>query len=142
MTEVRKSTIATAGMGLFATKAFKRGARVTFMDGEVLTRPQFEERYGVDADHMAPYVIQATPYTYIDAGNGALCAYPGRYANDGGEIGSNSHFKMDGQSRATPRARPHQVSVVACRAIAPGDEIFAYYGNEYWGDVDHGRVPA
>lgn len=132
MTEVKESTLPNAGMGLFATRDYSRGSRVTFLDGEVLTRGAFLARHGDDSDRLAPYAIEATHQTYIDAADETLCAYPGRYANHGDSRDCNALFIVDSVCRASRGARPYRVSIKARRAIAAGDEIFVNYGADYW----------
>jgi hypothetical protein len=133
MTEVRKSNIRDAGLGLFATKAFRKGSRITHMDGEVLTRAEYNDKYD-DGRTLAPYTIQATPQTFIDGRDPLLCVHDGRFANDGRGRASNAVYQIDCTSRVNPRARPHRVSVVAVRRIEVGEEILVDYGSEYWAD--------
>lgn len=72
--EIRDSTVAGAGKGVFAYnphanhgRVFYRGDFICEYIGEVLTQNEVDERYGDTQDLTAPYVIQVSAHLYLDA---------------------------------------------------------------------------
>ena len=134
---IKESTIADAGKGLFAVLpgaaatggprggprrgaanvVFNANAEICPYQGEVLTRHQMDQRYGVD--HTAPYGIRVNmaQNIYEDAakyrGVGAMANSDARHENAG--------FKI----------RNNRIVLYALRDITDGQEIFVNYGNAY-----------
>ena len=120
---VLPSTVPTAGKGLFTTRAFAAGAVLchytgTFLDGRAATAA----RKSGDAAQTA-YLMRLAKGVTIDAG-----PHPGvlaRYVNDNADKARvNARFDKDPAQRLA--------RVVATRALAAGEEVFASYGAGYW----------
>lgn len=137
--EVRASTIAGAGFGLFATRDYGVGDAVSEYDGEVIAWDEGQElRKLGEGYHIGGL---ETYYTCID-GRGLKPNDFGRgggsFANDGcAEIKANveffkdKHNKFEAGGRRTGIARPVYLFIVAKRAIVSGEEIFVSYGRGY-----------
>ena len=117
--EVKTSSILGAGMGLFATREFKKGSTVTRYSGEIS-----------ESQPVGDYVLQINGHTYLDASK--CTTYPGRYVNaaSGGRV-VNVRYSRTRCVYRTPRGVPY-VSIFATRRILPGDEILISYGPGYW----------
>jgi hypothetical protein len=113
---VTTSTIAKAGLGLFAAKDFKKGEHVADYTGDQLMLRADE--YG------GQYVLQMNKRKGIDAAR-TNTGY-GRWANDpkGSSKQANTEFVVNTQYR-TGRLR-------TTRAVKKGDELFVAYGPDYW----------
>jgi hypothetical protein len=113
---IKPSSIAGAGMGLFAERDFRSGEHITDYTGDYHAL-----RHDRDG---GPYHLQLTRHRSIDAARTNTAA--GRWLNDphGSGQRTNSEFVMN-HARGTGRIR-------ANRTIAKGDEIFISYGASYW----------
>jgi hypothetical protein len=146
--EVKKSTIAQSGDGLFATEEFSTGERIAKYSGEILTEEEFNERYGEHelAAYTVPITItrNGTDYTfYIDAKNTKTDL--GRYSNDyrgskrgkpNAEIvydqGSDVWEESQSGAEGRPVLKAVNVWLEATDNINEGEEIFIDYGEDYW----------
>jgi intein/homing endonuclease len=120
--EVKDSLIAGAGKGLFAKVPITMDdPHIGYYTGDLLTNDQRLAKYG---DHLAPYIVEITGDLYIDAisPESGLC----RYIND--PRGSN----FVANARFVPIPHKRTVRVEATRHIAPGEEIFVKYRQDYW----------
>jgi hypothetical protein len=113
--EVRPSTIAGAGLGLFATRTLAPGSDIVAYTGEVLTRAQYLERYPLED---ARYVFSPKPGIYIDAIDPATSSLA-RYVNARPAAEANARLTAAG------------TVAVKGRAIDAGEEIFVDYGAGY-----------
>ena len=107
---IRPSTLPGGGLGLFATRFFKRGVTI--------------DRYaGVVRSHHSPgrYVMQTLSGRFIDAAQPNSCAI--RFANDNTPAPANVHCLEDWYGH---------VDACAKRPIQPGEELFLHYGSAYW----------
>ena len=122
---IKQSTLAGAGKGLFAlnpraadnTPIFRPNERIIRYDGELLTRQQVDDRYGV---YTAPYAVQL--------GNNIVDAAKQR------GVGCLANHKPHGRANArfaVGRIGGPHIVLIANRAIRNGDEIFVDYGHEY-----------
>ena len=111
---VKQSPI--AGMGLFATRDFRRGEHITDYTGDELVLNH--DRVG------GPYALALTKRKAIDAAR-TNTAY-GRWANDphGSDMNPNAEFVIN---RATGTGR-----LRASKDIAKGSEVLVNYGPAYW----------
>ena len=113
---VTKSTIAAAGLGLFAARDFKKGEHIADYTGD---------RLALRADSIGgAYVLQMTKREGIDAAR--TNAGYGRWVNDprGSGREANTEFVVNTKTRSG--------RVRATRNIAKGTEIFVSYGADYW----------
>ncbi|CAK0835934.1 unnamed protein product [Prorocentrum cordatum] len=116
--EVRASLIPGAGRGLFAARAFGEGDLLCVYSGTPVPLAQVVRRE-VSTDYLMGgfglYSVDASAHPEVLA----------RYINDHPEGGRrNARFvKLKQQRRAL---------VLASRAIAAGEEIYAGYGEGYW----------
>lgn len=122
---VMRSTIPGAGMGLFATRAFKKGERIGKYTGEVLTLEDVVRRYGSDRA-TAPYVVQASPSVFIDA---AAHRPAVAYVNHNRDECNCEYISAHRGGNAL--VSRFGVDVLATRDIEPGEELFANYGSQY-----------
>jgi len=133
--EIKKSTIQSAGLGLFACKArgtdseivFKKGDVVAYYFGEVTTQQELERKYGAST---APYSM-ATDVTgqrgeiVVDA---ACKRGYAAYINHADDKSANSQFNVHDYNDGVNYPR---LWVEARRDIYHEEEIFASYGQEY-----------
>ena len=103
---------ATAGLGLFATRAFRRGARVIEYTGERITPAEANRRGG-------RYLFEVNSRWCIDGKERKNLA---RYLN---------HACRPNCEARVVRGR---VFIYALRAIKEGEELTYHYGREYWNE--------
>ncbi len=129
MTYVAASTLGPdVGMGLFAGKSYRKGDRIIEYTGEVLDKLEYEARYG--KEELGKYVLRATRGCYIDAKDPEKSG-PARYVNDCRRCDKKEGACPGNNVRA--QVQPSKKAFLyATKAIAPGDELFWNYGNEYW----------
>ncbi len=111
---VRVSTLADAGHGLFARRAYNVGDPIVEYTGELLTRAQYTARY---PRNDAAYVVQAKRDMFIDARDPDLSSLA-RYINSAGKEHNNATLSIShrhGRSTAVVRAT---------QAIQAGEEVF------------------
>lgn len=117
--EIKESSIEGAGLGLWATKDFKREDFIVPYEGKFLTK--------TDLDKLT---IPQREYTFTLTEN---CHIDGKYTNS-----SLGRFINDGKSnqlnncRFSVNFKNKTVKMRAKRKIKRGTEIFVSYGNEYW----------
>ena len=135
--EIRPSTIAQAGQGVFTTRDICKGTHIIPYTGEHINVNEYEHRYGVRENSI--YVLEGFNETYIDSSlirsTAALCNTQVR------ENGTrtayrrcNAEFDMPEKSEQLPESLQryrHNPWVVAKRAISAGEEIFVSYGDDY-----------
>jgi hypothetical protein len=119
---VKKSTIAGAGQGLFTLKPIKKGTKVASYTGDVLTKPQFEQRYGIGG-HGA-YTIQLGKDRFIDARStqSSVARYANACDKPGGKRPCNCRL-TSGAGRAVLRTT---------KVVPKNSELFTPYGKDYW----------
>ena len=137
---VAESSIAGAGLGLFAGKAFRGpkknkhsttpGERITIYDGKLLV-------VGLDEfDEDETYLLKIKEGFYLDASEvDASSAGLGRFAN-------RPIPPMKGNARLSVNTDTLVVSLIATRNISKGDEILIPYGRALRHDINGARVRA
>ena len=119
--EVRPSTIAGAGMGLFATKGFDEGDCIDLFEGTRI--PLRDAR-----QQVLPYGFGLKEHDCaIDAASTQSCL--ARYINHSSDA-ANCAFV-----RFCPRPGVIMVSVLTLRAIKEGEELLLNYGGEWRGKM-------
>lgn len=123
---VRPSTIAGAGNGVFADRAFAGGEVIAYYTGAVVDmayRPDIDCTYIFDLE-------TATEEMVID---GRLCGNFVRFLNDG---------SIDDKYRQLPLAETRENVafiesgvIYALRDIEVGEEMFISYGADYWAEL-------
>jgi len=116
--DIRASTIANAGLGVFVCKDIPAGAYIDAYTGDLLSIA------------TSLYYFQIDDGIGIDAGS-----YPRCYMamlNDGFEK-NNCEFRVDDETR--------QVSVWSIRDVVAGEELFVSYGNDFWAAFSQKPVP-
>lgn len=127
MLYLKKSTIPNAGLGLFTDKAIKKGDTVIEYTGEIVTWPEALKR---DKKGKGGYVFHITDKHCIDA-------YPvpdalAKYAND-----ARGFSRVKGKkNNSVYETRKKQAFIVATRNIDAGEEIFVWYGADYWKNLE------
>jgi SET domain-containing protein len=123
MLYLKKSTLPNAGLGLFTDQPFKKGDTIIEYLGEIITWPEALKR---DEKGKGGYVFHITNKHCIDA-------YPqenslGKYAND-----ARGFSKIKGlKNNSEYETRKKQAFIIATRDIQAGEEIFVWYGADYW----------
>ena len=114
--DIRASTIANAGLGVFVCKDIPAGAYIDAYTGNLLSIA------------TSLYYFQIDDGIGIDAGS-----YPRCYMamlNDGFEK-NNCEFRVDDETR--------QVSLWSIRDVVAGEELFVSYGNDFWKGFNKNR---
>ena len=114
--EVRPSTIEGAGKGLFAKTPIAEEDTIGYYTGEVIGENEFHD----PERPFSAYVLWVCR-THIIVGEGPKANYT-RYINHSDEPNA---FLVVSSRWKTARFE-------ALRAIAPGEEIFFDYGEDYW----------
>jgi hypothetical protein len=126
---VKKSTIANAGFGLFATRDFpvttaqvktKKFPRLCKYEGEIIDYDELQRRYG---DELAPYTLRVNQNKYIDARS--TQSGVARYIN------SNTGPGLKKKYTANCKFNQNQW-VVLTKSVKKGEEFFLSYGRQYW----------
>jgi hypothetical protein len=123
---IRDSTIQNAGKGVFVFHPkkeeddiiFKKGDRICYYEGEVLTHDQFLDRYS-NADKTAPYTVQLHKNKYED---GALKRGIGSMINHKPTAQCNCKLSISHNNRA---------QIIATKNIYNYEELFINYGRSY-----------
>ena len=117
--DVRPSTIADAGLGLFALQDFKKGDKIVPYEGEIITEAEFQRRYG---EHPSQYALQLKKHTYVD----------GTCVRGVGSLINTGVRKKDNNAKFSIATRGGlSASVKATKAIREGHEIFVDYGDNF-----------
>lgn len=119
--KVKDSTIQDGGKGLFAAKNFADGDWICPHGGENIGADCMNRRYG--EQNTAPYAIDDEIDAACERGIGSM---------------TNGKFTRNGRSRPIQEhnaelsiRRGGEYWLQATQDIAPGEEIFVYYGNAY-----------
>ena len=123
--EVRQSTIAGAGLGVFARRRTPAETHLSVYRGERLTPAEYNARYPA---HVRPeYVMElSTCYSYVDASNPQHSNWV-RYINAADHPGA----PRDPNVQFREGAR-----VYSLIEILPGQELFVKYSKDYEWDTD------
>lgn len=124
MLYTKKSTLPNAGLGLFTDTLIKKGEKVIEYLGEIITWAEAEKR---DEKGKGGYVYYITKYYCIDAYR--FPQHLARYANDARGV----RRKKGIRNNSSYDTRGRRGYIVASRNIKPGEEIFVWYGPDYWG---------
>jgi SET domain-containing protein len=114
--EIRPSTIEGAGLGLFARHPIHAEDTIGYYTGEVITEKEFYD----PNRPFSPYVLWVCR-THIIIGEGPKANYT-RYINHSDE--PNAFLVVS--------SRWKSARFEALCEIAPGEEIFFNYGDDYW----------
>lgn len=136
---VRASSIANAGLGVFATDVIFENQIVTgcTYGGDVLTF--VEARCTTNKDYLMALHFNV----HVDASCRSCLGYLGRYVNDlrggdGDEEQKNEKREFTLSSKKENNVvfvkdvESRSASLKALRAIAVGEELTAAYGEQYW----------
>jgi len=121
--EVKSSTIAGGGKGLFTKTFIPKATRIIEYRGTITTWAKVKD----DADNAYIYFLKSN--YVIDGRNHPKSL--GRYANDAKGLvktkdkSNNAKFSDEGL----------RVFIIASKDIQPGEEIFVEYGRSYWNTV-------
>ena len=122
--KVKESTIANAGLGLFAYDkskgdnevVFTRGQKLCPYYGQVIDEPTLIKRYG---EYTAPYGISLNRKLYEDASTMR-------------GIGSLINHKINSQTNCYfSLSRNNRINIVASKNIKNHEELFINYGRQY-----------
>jgi hypothetical protein len=131
--QIKPSTIAGAGKGLFARNpdlpdnaiVFKTGDKIMEYSGEEIPLAEVQQRYHSEhtgRNYTAPYAFRVDSMRAIDAaGKRGAASFANSSRGTGGR--PNARFSVSNNT--------HNVSVKASRNITNNSEIFIAYGNSY-----------
>ena len=124
--EIKKSKLPGAGLGLFATRKFKKGSRVTTYGGEVISQAESDRR-------DSGYALTIGRGRVLDGR--ATSSGNGRYVNSC-RRSNRKHCSSNNAQLPVLQRRNGRVkgTLRVSRTILPGSEIYASYGPNYWGD--------
>jgi uncharacterized protein len=114
--EVKTSSIAKAGKGLFSKVTLKSGDTIGEYTGKILTDKQTERKPYIDSD----YILWVCKDHNI-LGEGPLANHT-RFIN----------HKTRANGRIVASTRWKKARIEAIKNIRPGQEIFIDYGDSYW----------
>lgn len=124
---VRIGPSTVAGLGLFATRKFKRNEIIVHYGGEVVSADEMETRYGCLRNDRGESVTLTAPYALgIDKSTHSRDA--ARVRGAGAYVNSSEGLR----SGVTANARLGNRYIRALKTIEPGTEILCTYGTEYW----------
>jgi len=103
----------SAGLGLFATKPFKKGDFIIEYTGEIISREEADRRGG-------KYLFETSSRRVIDGKGRENVA---RYINH------------SCKPNCEPDVKGGRVKIYAIKKIAPGEEFTYDYGEEYFDDI-------
>ena len=120
-TQIKDSTIAGAGKGLFARWDFNKGDAIVRYTGDIVQTADGANDGGWQG---SSYVLEVTDSWAIDAARTNTA--DGRMINDTVTTNKRANVKFAFD------ARRKVVTIRALRAIKAGEELFISYGREYW----------
>ena len=121
-TQIKKSTIDGAELGLFARRRFKKGEIVARYTGDLIeTDAGRDDANGFEGSH---YVLELSERVAVDAARTNTA--DGRMVNDprGSGRRANVRFSVDQQRK--------RVTLRATKAIGVGEEFLLSYGRSFW----------
>ncbi len=110
-------------MGLFTDSVIEKDADVVEYLGEIIDWAEYEKRF--DAGHGG-YLFFINKKKCIDAFHTPEAL--ARYANDA--RGHSRHAKL--RNNAYYAVKKGKAYIRASRRLKPHEEIFVWYGNDYW----------
>ncbi|HPI31066.1 MAG TPA: SET domain-containing protein [Bacteroidales bacterium] len=125
MISIKPSQIPGSGLGLWATKDFKKGDVIVKYDGDKISLKECERR-NQNQDGYGGYYLTLSKNRIIDAQH-TLWAM-GRYANDAAGLNRIKGLRNNAKYQLIKR----EAFIVASRNIKAGEEILVSYGRSYW----------
>ena len=130
--DVRSSTIALAGLGLFAERIFRVREVVTTYDGHVVHCTRFPRAFQASGERAFSHFCSISGSDFVIAGL--------RYAVDGRGMGSFANHRYTANARLVSRFGQYpylghfgcigldmHVVIIAVKTIHPNEEIFIRY---------------
>lgn len=150
--EVRASSVPAAGMGLFATRNFAKGDPVTEYEGKLITHSEAKQLSKEDRSHVRSHILQRwaingkivggrpiSASSLQGRGGGAMVNHvASSKANvvfdhvDSAKFAAEMANWMSSPSSPFPDPHGRITFMRASKPIKKGDELFAYYGKDYW----------
>ena len=125
---VRRSTLKSAGKGLFTARAIPKGKKIVEYKGKITTWKEVNDREGLNG-----YIYYVNRHHVIDAAETKEAL--ARYANDAKGI-----VRTEGlRNNCTYRIEGLRVFIYSIRDIPAGSELFVGYGKEYWDIIRENR---
>ena len=127
--QIKDSTIANAGRGLFATGSgiiFRKGDRICLYNGQLIDKEELLRRYH---DDTAPYAIQ------LHKKNGKNQYEDGALERGIGSLANHSKIKSKINARLSISYN-NRAQLIASKIIRSGQEILVNYGSDYRFDED------
>jgi hypothetical protein len=125
--KIAPSQIPGAGNGLYTTKPLLAGSYIVPYIGEVISDADFDKRYNSEGI-TAPYTVAEDDGTYIDA---AYIRGVGATANTQVSRHGMSLLRLCNSHLVDHPNSIYPVWLQARVDIAPGEEIYVFYGTEY-----------
>jgi hypothetical protein len=125
--EIKDSTVPNGGLGVFATAKIKHKKVICDYGGETIDEDEMSQRYGPGDDFEGIYVMQIE---YLNKFHDAACLRSvGAIINHG----DNPNVKSFSHTYRTANGKKAQkIQIKAKRDIQPGEELFLWYGDEYF----------
>eukprot|EP00696_Hemimastix_kukwesjijk_P001292 gnl/Hemi2/11638_TR4005_c0_g1_i1.p1 gnl/Hemi2/11638_TR4005_c0_g1~~gnl/Hemi2/11638_TR4005_c0_g1_i1.p1 ORF type:complete len:149 (+),score=51.57 gnl/Hemi2/11638_TR4005_c0_g1_i1:126-572(+) len=120
---VRASSIAGAGLGVFAERDFPAGQVVAVYMGHLLSEQEIEEALSSTDDHAFSYTMYLAEGVWIDAET--IPSNVARYIND-----HRDASRLNCAFIKKPQLLLAEVATL--RDIRVGEELFVSYGPHYW----------
>lgn len=130
----------TKGLGLFATKTFAKGERISYFGGEIISMQDLCDREDSSIQDTSLYAIQITKKWCCDE---QFSRSPCAYSNDSIDLSYLYSQVLMGvpfrqayhlaKKKDRPNACAHpDMYLFAVEKIEPGEEILWNYGHSYW----------
>lgn len=150
--EIRKSNIPNAGWGVFTTKAFKKGEKITTYDGYHLPYYEIHDMDKItqelDLDDDIKVVLTHQDYIYEPRSGGCIYGYTkeevekhkagyGSLINDAFSVKewtkeAFQQYTEDSSDIKHYNCYTKNCDVIALGDIAPNTELLNFYGVDFW----------
>ena len=126
--QVKKSTIANAGRGLYTTRDIKKGDVIGRYAGQLISTTMLNDRYGAGKKDNAPYALAASRSAHSSGHKivDSACLRGIMSMANSKKTRSQSNARFSDQIR-----KDGTVNVRATKNIHAGNEIFIFYGSGF-----------
>ncbi len=123
---IKQSNIANGGLGLFATKDFKKNDIVAPYSGPIISEAKADQEKSSNK-----YLLQITKNKVIDASS-PVKSGAGRYANQCKAENKRKEECKCNNAKLVKSRDYSKAQLKANKTIKNGQEIFTNYGRDYW----------
>jgi SET domain-containing protein len=145
--DIGPSTIPEAGNGVFAARDFEKGEPVTAYEGEIINHAEAQarrsqghgshlrtlvsQRWAIDGLRLTPDMRNVGAASMINHGEKPNCNVLFDWV-DTAEFEADLKKWMATSFAPYPNPRGRLIVARATRNIRAGEELFVYYGRDYW----------